>query len=98
MEDENGKTGFVAGTPENDGSTKIMYANDTAIGYSLSDVRLRFAITGVPQCDIHMSFTTAKTLANMLTASIREFEAQTKHEIMDMVDVQRGMNSSEAEK
>ena len=98
MENENDQVGFVASTTQQDKTPPIIYANDVEISYSLSDVRLRFVILTDPQCDIHMSFTTAKTLAKNLSASIREFENKTKHEIMVMETIQREMSSVGADK
>ncbi len=40
---------------------------------------------------LHMSFTTAKTLATELSNAIREFERLTEHEIMIMAEVEKGI-------
>jgi len=73
------------------------YFNGFEIGNSLSDMSAILFLEGVPQARLAMSFTTAKTLAENLSAAVRSFEETTKHNIMTMDDVRRGLESRNAD-
>ncbi len=68
-----------------------LYLNGLEIGLTLSDIRVVALVDGERQCTLHMSFTTAKTLATDLANAIRVFEQLTEHEIMIMAEVEKGM-------
>ena len=68
-----------------------LYANGAEIGCTLSDMNVLFSINGRPKCRVHMSFTTAKTLAASLTGAIDAFENLTEHSIMTMDEVDKGL-------
>ena len=64
-----------------------MYANGTNVSFSLSDMNILFSIVDRPQCRMHMSLTTAKSLAIDLDAAIRKFEEITGRKVVDMQDI-----------
>lgn len=68
-----------------------VYFNGVEIGLSLSDISVTAMMDGQRQCRLHMSFTTAKTLAQDLSNAIAEFERLTNHSIMTMSEVQQGL-------
>ncbi len=68
-----------------------IYFNGMDIGLSLSDVGLLVMTDGQPRCKLHMSFTTAKTLAKELGDAVAEFERLTEHSIVTMDEVRKGV-------
>ena len=64
-----------------------MYANGTNVSFSLSDMNILFSIVDRPQCRMHMSLTTAKSLAIDLNSAIRKFEEMTGREVFDMQEI-----------
>lgn len=80
-----------APAPGTDRSIPDIYLNGLEIGLTLSDIRVTALVDGKQQCTLHMSFTTAKTLASNLTSAIRTFERLTEHKIMVMAQVEKGM-------
>ena len=89
MADERPQHGFVtADASEHRKAGEIdMYANATNVSFSLSDMNILFSIVDRPQCRLHMSLTTAKSLATDLDAAIRKFEEITGREVVDMQGV-----------
>ena len=77
---------FVKTAPPAD-DCEQMYANGFEIGFSLSDVNVLFSIIGHRHCRLHMSFTTAKTLAIALSEALKNFEKTTEQTIMTMGEV-----------
>ncbi len=71
-----------------------IYLNGVAIGLTLSDIRITAVVDGQQQCQLHMSFTTAKTLATELSRAIRHFERLTERDIMTMTEVEKGMEKA----
>ena len=68
-----------------------IYFNGIEIGLTLSDISVTATMDGQTQCKLHMSFTTAKTLATELSSAVAEFERLTDHSIMTMSEVQEGL-------
>lgn len=71
------------------------YLNGSTIGTSLSDIGLVALIDGTPVCRLHMSFTTAKTIAMGLLESVENLEDASKQPILTMGDIQTAMASRE---
>jgi hypothetical protein len=64
------------------------YFNGFEVSNSLSDMGILLLLDGQPQARLSLSFTTAKTLAETLSAAIKGFERATSHNIMTMDDGQ----------
>lgn len=69
------------------------YANGFAVGVSLSDVSIVLMVDGQPLQKVHMSFTSAKSLANDLQNSIRALEELLRYEIKTMDEVNKAFES-----
>ena len=76
-------------------SIPYIYFNGFQLGSSLSDMSVLVLLDGYPQAKLMMSFTTAKTLAENLTAAVRNFEEATGHTLMNMDDVRQGLAQGE---
>lgn len=63
------------------------YTNGFEIGSSLSDIKIILMLDGIPFSQLHMSFTSAKTLAQNLSKAVEIFEKTTEHSIMNMDQV-----------
>jgi hypothetical protein len=63
------------------------YFNGFAIALSNSDVSATLMLNGQPLTSMSMSFTTAKTLATMLTQQIEALESATGRSIMTTHEV-----------
>ncbi|MBJ3763389.1 hypothetical protein ILP92_11595 [Maribius pontilimi] len=61
-----------------------VYTNGFNLAGSLSDMNLLLMVDGVPHTQIHMSFTTAKTLMVEITAALTQIEQLTGNRIMPM--------------
>lgn len=59
-----------------------IYFNGFTLGYSNADVSLVPMCNGMPQAQLYMSFTTAKSLRDLLNDVLNEVETATGHEIM----------------
>ena len=64
-----------------------LYFNGFSVGISSGDLILTLMVQGKPTHTLHCSYTVAKTLANALTASVKEHEDRTGHVIMDINQV-----------
>jgi hypothetical protein len=58
------------------------YFNGFQIGLSNSDISMLLLNSGKPIAQLHMSYTTAKSLSVMLTDVITKLEEATNHELM----------------
>ena len=65
-----------------------IYFNGISIALTLSDMNVTLSTDGRAMCKLRMSFTTAKTLSEQLSAAVAEFEKLAAHEIMTMTDVE----------
>ena len=74
-----------------------IYFNGMDIGVSLSDMNITVMTDGRPLCKLHMSFTTAKTLAVSLGGAVTHFENLTNHSVMTMEEVGRGLEKDKNE-
>lgn len=61
-----------------------VYCNGFALNLSNADVSLNLIWNGVHTSTVSMSFTTAKTLRNLLNELITKLETESGHEIMDI--------------
>jgi len=98
----------AAQRPEGDGNLEMtgqlqthvvpnVYFNGVLVRLSLSDINMVLMTDGLPSCELHMSFTTAKTLAEKLSDIVTEFERRTGHGIMTMGEVAEGLKEPEQE-
>ncbi|MBC6441367.1 MAG: hypothetical protein GDA49_13385 [Rhodospirillales bacterium] len=71
------------------------YFNGIEIGSSLSDISVLLMTDGQPLAKLHMSFTTAKTMAENLGAGMAEFEKVTGHSIMTMGEVETRLKAAQ---
>lgn len=67
------------------------YFNGVQIGLTNSDVSLIMMCNGQPKMVANISFTTAKTLHNVLSQMIGALEGATGREIMTMDDIAKGL-------
>lgn len=99
---------MAAQKPEGDGNLEMtrqsqtdvvpgFYFNGVQVRLSLSDINMVLMTDDLPSCKLHMSFTTAKTLAENLSAIVSQFERQTGHAIMTMGEVAEGLKEPEQE-
>lgn len=72
-------------------SPPTIYMNGAAIGLSLSDISLTATVDGMPQCQLHMSFTTAKTVATNIMTALNDLERLSEHPVLTMDEVQEAM-------
>jgi hypothetical protein len=71
----------------------IMYANGFVSSLGTSDVSIILLLDTVPTAKLHMSYTTAKSLANILTEAVSTLEKSTSHIIMTSADVESGLRA-----
>lgn len=63
------------------GADQTIYANGFTLGHSNADAVLRLLLNGKPTVDVNMSFTLAKTLAELLGQLVRNLEKQANMDI-----------------
>lgn len=68
------------------------YINGFNVGGSLSDVNCTLLVDGKITATVHMSFNTAKTLAENLNAVVQNVEASTGREILTMEAIKSGLD------
>ncbi len=99
MADDNG-TGDIAmesAASAPAGTEPEFYLNGIEIGFTLSDVRVRAMVDGRPACLLHMSFTTAKTLAEHLDKAVSALEKRTGRPIMTMDDMNQSLEGHDGQ-
>ena len=68
-------------------SATPIYANGFAVYVGASDVTVNLMLGGRPTHELHLSYTSAKTLGAMLTQMVVQLEAKTGSNIMTIGDV-----------
>ncbi len=63
------------------------YANGFQVGITSSDTSLVLMLDGSPMITVHLSFTSAKTLANKINGLMAQFEEKVSQKIMTIDDV-----------
>jgi hypothetical protein len=71
----------------------VMYANGFVSNIGTSDVSIILLLDTVPTAKLHMSYTAAKSLANLLTNAVSTLEGATSHAIMTSADVESGLRA-----
>ncbi len=74
------------------------YINGFNVGGSLSDVNCALLVDGNVTATVHMSFNTAKTLAENLNTVIQNVEASTGSTILTMDAIKSGLDKEGAKK
>lgn len=77
--------------------TPNLYLNGAALGLSLSDIKIVGMVDGKPQCQLHMSFTTAKSVASGILEALGDLERMTKLEVPSMETVKMAMAPDQAQ-
>lgn len=71
----------------------VLYANGFVNNLGTSDISVILLLDTVPTAKLHMSYTTAKSLANLLTEAVGTLEKATSHSIMASADVESGLRA-----
>lgn len=64
-----------------------LYANGFEVGLTAADVRINLLTNGNLVASLNLSFTSTKTLAQVLSNLMRDFEAVSNHPIMPIEEV-----------
>jgi hypothetical protein len=75
----------------------IMYSNGFITNVGASDVSVIMLLDGLPSIKLHMSYTSAKTLKDMLNKAVETLETATKHTIMVSNEVELGLRKMSKE-
>jgi hypothetical protein len=71
----------------------VVYANGFVNNLGTSDISVILLVDAAPVLKMHMSYTTAKSLAVMLTEVVGTLEKSTSHNIMISADVEKGLRA-----
>ena len=71
----------------------LLYANGFVSNLGSSDISIILLVDASPSLKLNLSYTSAKTLANMLGEIIKTLEQATNKKIMDSQEVEKGLRA-----
>ena len=71
------------------------YFNGFSLGLSNSDITMMLTINGNPEAELNMSYTTAKSLSDVLNITIKHLETSTGHELMTTKFIEKKLNAAD---
>ena len=75
-----------------------LYCNAFGISLSNSDMSVLFQLNNIPFAEVHMSYTTAKTLGMKLNDAIKELEVRVGQSILTIEQTGKSLNIQVSQK